>query len=790
MSRSLRFLAPVLAGFLGLHFAIAAMGAETITVKTLKVHESEVKQLVEKVLPATVCVRSARGGGSGSGVVVSKDGLILTAAHVTAAAGNDLRVVFPDGREVNAKSLGANRSRDAGMAQITDKGEYPFAEVGKSEPLEQNEWCVSLGHAGGFDRKRTPPVRLGRVLANAHWVVTDCTLIGGDSGGPLFDLKGKVIGIHSNIGSSLSQNNHVPIDAFHESWDRLKNGETWGGRGQDLNRPVLGINLEATQIDGGGVRVRSVLPKSPADQAGVKAGDVVKQIDGKPVNNRSELIELVGKKGIGDELTLDIVRGVVKKELKAKLISIRELMRLSPPEERPAPDQNSKDDPSKTDPSKTSGQQPGEKQPASEPSKTNPEKTSTPKANPAIKTENTSPKSATSKTEKPKDRGAKPEPKKEPAEQKTDPKKKLTLEDLLRRARQNGGRLQLSREETRELRANPDLMRKLAESPRPGGSERDVWAEQVFAAYQPITKESRNSTYRVLVGKKQVAFATAISADGLLLTKASEIDDNAFQLELSPKKLLKGKVERTFPEFDLALIKVESQDLKPAKWHVSDEPLGAFIASVGTESNPLAIGVVSVKPRDLKVARRGFLGVNLESAEGGIRLIRIMPKSPAETAGLKAGDLVVSLNGKNISNAEAFVKAIGALEPDDEIDLKVRRGDKEPESVKVELADRANLAEMSGSRQGQMNNMSTRMNDHRSGYALALQHDCPILPEHCGGPLVDLDGRIIGINIARAGRIKSYAIPASAVQTVVDSINTKPVDKKKDGAAKAKAAVK
>ena len=339
------------------------------------------------------------------------------------------------------------------------------------------------------------------------------------------------------------------------------------------------------------------------------------------------------------------------------------------------------------------------------------------------------------------------------------------------------------------MRANPDLMRRLAAAQRPRNARAarpDVWAEQVFAAYKPVTKVSRASTVRVLVGNKQVALATVVRADGLLLTKASEIDDNEFQIELSPKKRLKGKVEQRFSEYDLALIKVDADGLKPAQWHIEDEQLGAFIASVGTQANPVAIGVISVKPRDLKMARRGFLGVNLTSAEGGIRLLRILPNSPADKAGLKVGDLVVSLNGKKISMAEAFVKAVGGLEPDDEIELEVRRDDKELETVKVELADRANLAEMSGSRQGQMNNMSTRMNDHRSGYALALQHDCPILPEHCGGPLVDLDGRIIGINIARAGRIKSYAIPASAVQKVVASLKTTPATKKQEGASKAR----
>ena len=144
----------------------------TIPVSDLKSYEDQVVKLVEKVLPCTVCVRSANGQGSGSGVVVSETGLVLTASHVMMAAGQDLIVVFPDGTEVKAKPLGANRNRDAGMVQIVEEGKYPSVEVGKSADLKTNQWCVALGHAGGFDPRRTPPIRLGRVLNNGRFLTT------------------------------------------------------------------------------------------------------------------------------------------------------------------------------------------------------------------------------------------------------------------------------------------------------------------------------------------------------------------------------------------------------------------------------------------------------------------------------------------------------------------------------------------------------------------------------------------------------------------------------------------
>ena len=142
------------------------------------------------------------------------------------------------------------------MVQITEEGDYPHVEVGQSTDLLRNEWCVALGHPGGFDPTRTPPVRLGRVLENGQFVTTDCAVVGGDSGGPLFDVDGKVIGIHSNIGATLTENRHVPISVFLDQWEDMKNGKRTGRRfvqrqPVDPNRAVLGINLGERGADGG-----------------------------------------------------------------------------------------------------------------------------------------------------------------------------------------------------------------------------------------------------------------------------------------------------------------------------------------------------------------------------------------------------------------------------------------------------------------------------------------------------------------------------------------------------------
>ncbi len=190
--------------------------------------QEKVERVVAANLPATVVVTDGRG--SGSGVVVSAEGLVLTAGHVMTTGGNDYRVTFPDGRQLKARPLGKNLSVDAAMLMIAEPGPWPYVELGDCDGLKLADWCVCLGHPGGYDLGRVPPVRVGKIIAiKPNQLITDCALIGGDSGGPLFDLDGRLIGIHSSISyDSIAINRHVKINAFRQSWDRMRSGATWG----------------------------------------------------------------------------------------------------------------------------------------------------------------------------------------------------------------------------------------------------------------------------------------------------------------------------------------------------------------------------------------------------------------------------------------------------------------------------------------------------------------------------------------------------------------------------------
>jgi serine protease Do len=292
------------------------------SIEDIRKLEGKIASVAEKAMKSTVALISEESGASGSGVITSADGLILTAAHVIEGA-EQVLVVFPDGKQVKGKVLGANMSKDIGMVQIEEKGAWPFMERGESRPLEAGDWVIAMGHSTGFDPARTPPVRFGSVVSDGpgNFLTTDCTLIGGDSGGPLFDLNGKVVGINSSIGDALKNNNHAGVDGFKEDWDRLVAGEVWGQLQMDPmsnpERAVMGIELGAP-VRGGGIIIASV--KEHASKAGIRPGDILLSVEGKKVRDGRALQIFLAKKQAGDKVSISILRAEQPLDLEVELI--------------------------------------------------------------------------------------------------------------------------------------------------------------------------------------------------------------------------------------------------------------------------------------------------------------------------------------------------------------------------------------------------------------------------------------------------------------------------------------
>ncbi len=318
-----------LTGLIAATFAGAREPARTVA--DLIGLESRVGTVAVKTMPATVALVSEGVGSSGSGVIVSKDGLILTAAHVIQGM-KEVDVYFPDGKKWLGKVLGANYSKDIGMVKMVEAGPWPFVELGESKPLVAGDWVIALGHSAGFDPARTPPVRFGRVMSDGpgNYFTTDATLIGGDSGGPLFDLEGRLIGVNSSIGLSWKNNNHAGVDGFREDWDRLLAGEAWGTLQMNPlanpETPMLGIGM-GMRRGVTGVPVERVEPNSPAAAAGVRVGDLIRSVDGERIREGSDLQQVLIKHEVGDTVKLGIDRAGQTLEISVELVKREELFR-------------------------------------------------------------------------------------------------------------------------------------------------------------------------------------------------------------------------------------------------------------------------------------------------------------------------------------------------------------------------------------------------------------------------------------------------------------------------------
>lgn len=288
--------------------------------------------------------------------------------------------------------------------------------------------------------------------------------------------------------------------------------------------------------------------------------------------------------------------------------------------------------------------------------------------------------------------------------------------------------------------------------------------ESVRLAFRDVVNEPHQATVRVFVDDKPAALGTIVDPSGLILTKASEVRGQV-TVKLHDKRLFDATLVGVDRKTDLAMLKIDAKSLPVVTWRdQKDVPaVGSFLASSGLETLPVAIGVVSVQPRSI-AAPHGVLGVVLEDGGDAALVHEIMERSGAEKAGLKKGDLITALNGERVKGREQLVDAVRQYQPGDRLTLSVKRGG-ERFDVEATLGERPTSPD--AERSSFQNTLGGPLSERRSGFPLALQHDTVLTPEDCGGPVVDLDGRAVGINIARAGRVNSYALPASVVLPLI-----------------------
>ena len=294
-------------------------GEDPKSLTDLKALQTQQSKVAAKIHQVTVNLQ--HGSTQGSGVLINEDGYILTAAHVAGKPKQKMWVVLHDGRRVEGVSMGVNRDTDAGLVRILktrDENNQPWPHAALpavGERVKTGQWCIAGGHPGGWVSDRPAVIRVGRILAvTDSTVVSDCSLIGGDSGGPLFDLQGKLIGIHSRIGIDVDDNMHVPMNVYMESWDRLANSEAWGVL--PGFRPIIGVTADRQSDTKSECIIGTVAPRGPAAKAGIIPGDRIVRFHNAEITNFDRLKEEVDAMVPGERVNVEVLRDGKKVNLK------------------------------------------------------------------------------------------------------------------------------------------------------------------------------------------------------------------------------------------------------------------------------------------------------------------------------------------------------------------------------------------------------------------------------------------------------------------------------------------
>ncbi len=588
---------------------------------------------------------------------------------------------------------------------------------------------MATGHPGGFEDGRKATLRLGRILkATKTAFLTDCTLVGGDSGGPLVNLDGEVIGIHSRIGSDLTTNLHVPVDQYRDSWDRLIQKESW--EKIVTYKPWIGVNSDRAASD---ARIKSVFPDSPAERAGLRPGDVVVEFDGHAVNHFTQLKGLVASQQPGRDVRIKLLRGesAVDGEME---IGFTPWIGVEPDEAAHNARikfvvQNS--------PAERAGLQAGDvviqfdghlvRHPAELTSLVASKQLGQQVAIQILRGNTT-----------------------------IETNVEITKQPLIRKTQ--------TRDDAELLR---DWLDHIDQRRFHGRAVVHLGknADQIKEAFRDALSQASRFTVRINGDRGQLALGTVVDSNGYILTKASQLSGKV-TCRLPGGREVPAETVRVIKSHDLALLKVDHRlpAVQFSSAPSSTVEMGSLLASSGQGTWPLAVGVVSGGP--VEILSEPKLGILMDQYGNLPRVDQVMAGSGADEAGVKNGDLILALNGEPVATSAELIQRINQNYPGDELQLRIARAGKEVELSAV-LGRKSDFdvatAEFEEFIGGQL---SVR----RTGFPRVLMHDTVILPRHCGGPVVDVHGNFVGINIARADRTASYLLLAEDLKPLVETL--------------------
>lgn len=283
-------------------------------------------------------------------------------------------------------------------------------------------------------------------------------------------------------------------------------------------------------------------------------------------------------------------------------------------------------------------------------------------------------------------------------------------------------------------------------------------------AYREAIGDQWKATVQILDADKQLALGTIVRPDGWITTKSTEVPDTPIDIRLHDGTRAAGKVRIRRPEIDLALVKIERNDLPSIRWNVDAEvPLGGWLASADARSLPLALGVVSVRSRTIQ-QEGAVLGIQLSTKHASPYVVSVVTGSGAAMAGIREGDVIKELDGQPMETQQQALAYLRTIPAGTRIGVVVEREENS-------IAMQAQMMDLSRSLLDPTEmEVNGRISARSTGFREVIQHDTVLAPSDCGGPLIDVDGNAVGLNIARAGRVCSYALPARVVASSVEEM--------------------
>ncbi len=293
----------------------------------------------------------------------------------------------------------------------------------------------------------------------------------------------------------------------------------------------------------------------------------------------------------------------------------------------------------------------------------------------------------------------------------------------------------------------------------------------VVAIFEAQRQVLQTSSAVIRDGRKEIGYGVVISENGYILTKASEISSaTALSVTVDQQTYSDAKLLQVDPTWDVALIKVEANGLIPVNYAPTSDVLqGTWVVANGATtrtSRRLLAGIVSAKIREIPATGGAALGLILSTKAKALTIDKVNDKTGAKEAGLQEGDIILSLDGKKMKKSEDLGEALKGRKAGDTVKLTYRRKGQEI-TVDVRLITRG---EMLTDQMNRNDQMSGDFSARRSGFPRVMQHDILGNSKIVGGPLLDLEGRCLGMNIARANRAESFAIPVEDLKKLAEEM--------------------